>query len=318
MSQHGTVVATKRKKNPSLSNQNVLAQSIVQLHQVIKSLQGLSSVHEEDTPNTLDPQTLQQPEEITATMQLKLTRSPSLDFNSLTAESLELIGIESESTRLILKNIDIHNRAATSAAKGANELWTSEVLHRHVNMLNGFVAKNEAGARMWIDAFFYRVKAMLQDPDESMVLSLHQCVDAVVSSSVGLCGYVDYAVIKAPKAVAESFLDFPKLGLKKNKENLALFVTEANKHEVVLEEYLPQAAGAMFACSKALDWVFIICKNNDETSGRYWYSRRVSLSFDPKGEISKEQCDVVAGILVHWVEHSNQDLEDDDWFTYKE
>ena len=47
----------------------------------------------------------------------------------------------------------------------------------------------------------------------------------------------------------------PILNLKKHKDNLALFVSEAKRTDLLLEEYLPQVAGEMYACGKALGLV---------------------------------------------------------------
>ena len=71
-------------------------------------------------------------------------------------------------------------------------------------LLSHWTDQNEAAARAWIDAFFFRVSAMVP-PDEMMVLSVEQQIPPTTvkpSSSTTLHGFIDYTAATAVKSVA--------------------------------------------------------------------------------------------------------------------
>ena len=67
--------------------------------------------------------------------------------------------------------------------------------------------QTEASARAWIDAFFFRVSAMLP-PNQRMVLTMEHAVPAITispSSLSTLSGFVDYtAVVASQRAAGKS------------------------------------------------------------------------------------------------------------------
>jgi len=66
------------------------------------------------------------------------------------------------------------------------------------------VYQNEAAARAWTEAFFFRVSAIVP-PNETMVLSVQRRIPPTAikpSSSTTLHGVIDYIAVTADKPVA--------------------------------------------------------------------------------------------------------------------
>ncbi|KAF8901393.1 hypothetical protein CPB84DRAFT_1777743 [Gymnopilus junonius] len=297
-----------------MESNNLLLQCFAQLEQVVKTLQ--SSTIEEDEGG------------IAAKLGSKLSGRVAYGLRGLTAKSLENLNVDAAPQNLVLLESKVPELAATSTGLGNSEFWSSDALHKHLKMLKGFVATNEAGVRLWINAFFFRVHAMLNGTDKAMVLSVEQHVDVNVNPSTDLNVFVDYAALRGSKDVAGSFLKMPILGLKRNRDSLTLFVSEAKRLDTPLEDYLPQTAGEMYACAKALQknivrgaltdgrsWIFVIFKVNEAGGGTYYCTNRIRV-IDFFGHISKEQCDLIAGIIAHWIDKSHQDLDESDWIAY--
>jgi len=122
---------------------------------------------------------------------------------------------------------------------------------------------------LWIDAFLFRVKALLDSADKGLILSLEQRLDVAVDLGTVFCGFVDYAVLRGPKTLTgtwflyfmaswlyilfpEKFFPGANLTLDRNKEGLSLFIDEAKSFKVLLENFLPQTVGEMYAGMKAM------------------------------------------------------------------
>jgi len=73
------------------------------------------------------------------------------------------------------------------------------------------------------------------------------------------------------------------------------------------------------ALTSGHDWIFIILKMHpDGNGGVYAESEKIRLMavFPPGVEqISRTMCATIAGIIAHWIDHSNEEIGDDDWFT---
>jgi len=219
---------------------------------------------------------------------------------------------------------------------GKDDIWSSENLYRHLQRLQTLIPKsNEAAARAWIDAFFFRVSAMVP-PDEMMVLSMEQQIPPTAvkpSSSTTLHGIIDYTAATAVKSVADKFLSKPTI--ERLKSMSGLVVTEAkssSKTPTLLRDHVPQAVGEMYACAKALGkntvrgaltvgdtWIFLVLvMNSDGDGANYWESDDIGiLTTTPPRDatITSPWPDVIAGILAHWMKHSFDDIgSGDDWF----
>jgi len=103
-------------------------------------------------------------------------------------------------------------RAVKTVSLGQSELWSSTNLYRQLELLETLVPRtNEASARAWIDAFFFRASAMLS-PDQHMVLNMEHLVPPTAispSSLLTLSGIVDYTAIIVRQEVAASLLGSP-------------------------------------------------------------------------------------------------------------
>ncbi|TEB24583.1 hypothetical protein FA13DRAFT_1777814 [Coprinellus micaceus] len=262
----------------------------------------------------------------------KLDGPQALSFSGVTFDHLHSPKIEL-CGRLELKS-DYEARAKRGDALGATEHWSSQGLYRHLVVLQGLVPKaNEAAARTWIEAFFFRAAAMLP-PGKKLVLSLGQSVPPttmISSNMTTVGGFIDYTVVAANGKDAEKFLKRPNLKNLKEHDH-ALFVSEAKSKDVSLENHVPQATCEMYACARTLgkstirgaltnghDWIFLVVRMDADGKGAaYAESDKVGLMVKARPDredISFTFTSTIAGIIAHWIEHSNDDIGDDDWFT---
>ncbi|KAM6502982.1 hypothetical protein JOM56_002959 [Amanita muscaria] len=214
---------------------------------------------------------------------------------------------------------------------GKTEHWSSEGLYRHLCLLQGLVPKvNEAAGRIWINPFFFRAAAM-SPPGKDMVLSVEQDILAAVRPK----GCIDYAVVMAPPSDTAQFLRHPTLqNLKQHKHTL--FVSQAKSRDILsLDQHIPQAICEMYACAKQLgrttirgaltdgqNWIFFILKMNSDGNGAIYAESKqfpiISFTFENmKGEVSRDICSAISGIIAYWTEHSSEDIDENDWFTLK-
>ena len=117
--------------------------------------------------------------------------------------------------------------------------------------------QTEASARAWIDAFFFRVSAMLP-PNQRMVLNVEHAVPATTISPSNLStlsGFVDYTAVAASQRAAgkststhlnhphrpppANFLTSPQLYVLKSQMPSSFFVVEAKLLNP--SDHVPQA-----------------------------------------------------------------------------
>ncbi|EIN03534.1 hypothetical protein PUNSTDRAFT_139419 [Punctularia strigosozonata HHB-11173 SS5] len=252
----------------------------------------------------------------------------SYSFSNMTQDHLDKLGI-SASGLLELKPNAIP-RAVQTDALGADSIWSSDMLCRHLQFLEGLVPRtNEAAARLWINAFFYRVAVMISSGSK-MVLSVEQVVPSVTVSNTSahtLSGYVVWTAIVMPARKAHIYLRHPFLQHLKNDES-ALFVSEAKGPNQLLQHHVPQAVGEMLACARTArkpiirgvltnghTWIFIILKLSDNGGGSYFQSKELLIT-GLSSRISGEAVSVISAIISHWMVHSHEELDgEDDYFT---
>jgi hypothetical protein len=190
------------------------------------------------------------------------------------------------------------NRAAESIVQGGGTYMTSKDMYRHLNMLENLVPKavrlfsldrrhltqvllqNEAGARLWIDAIFFRVSAMVSG-NKGMVLNLEQHVPSVAipvpdqARSLNICGTIDYAALTtdpyehgasvlsiyliALRFSVESFIQTSHFQFIKHKNPNVLFVAVAKPGSGTLAHHVPQAVAEMYASAKYLKYDIVFC-----------------------------------------------------------
>ncbi|EIN11128.1 hypothetical protein PUNSTDRAFT_65426 [Punctularia strigosozonata HHB-11173 SS5] len=311
----------------------------VELARAVDAIQALvNKSREEQAVNRDDPELeaafddtaeLHQLDDILKMLQSKADGPQSYSFSNMTQDHLDKLGISAFGL-LELKPNAIP-RAVQTDALGADSLWSSDMLCRHLQFLEGLVPRtNEAAARLWINAFFYRVAVMISS-DSKMVLSVEQVVPSVTVSNTSahtLSGYIDWTAVVMSAHKANIYLRNPFLQHLKNDES-ALFVSEAKGPDQLLQHHVPQAVGEMLACARTARkpiirgvltngraWIFIILKLNDKGGGSYLQSEELSISSLVLSEISQEAVSLISAIISHWMVHSHEELHgEDDYFT---
>ncbi|KAI0074178.1 hypothetical protein K474DRAFT_1710050 [Panus rudis PR-1116 ss-1] len=281
----------------------------------------------EDAPD--DETELQQLEGILKMLQSRVDGPQSYSFSSMTQDHLDKMGI-SASGLLELKP-DAISRGVEKDVLGADSLWSSDMLCRHLRFLDGLVPRrNEAAARLWINAFFYRVAVMIPT-GSNVVLSVEQVVPSVTTSDTSahtLSGYIDWTAMLMPPKEAHIFLRNPALQHLRNVMS-ALFVSEAKGPDQLLENHVQQTIGEMLACARTTGktiirgvltngraWIFLVLKLNENGGGSYLQSDQLHISSRVLPQIEKEAVSLISAILSYWLEHSHEELNvEDDYFT---
>lgn len=267
-------------------------------------------------------------------MQSKLDGPQALSFSGMTEEALLKLNIRFGGS-LKLKT-DYKSRVDATVELGMTEHWSSEGLYRHLCQLQTLVPRaNEAASRVWIDAFFFRASAMVPQ-GRQLVLSVEQSVPTTTVkpfSLITIGGYIDYTAIGVSASDAEKYLTRPRLPVLLDLDH-TLFVLEAKTSDISLENHVPQTVCEMYACAKQLrkniirgavsdgqNWIFLVLKMDPKGDGAIYAQslQRIRLmtsvaSALDEEEVSRTRCDVIAGIIGYWIEHSNEDIGDDDWF----
>ncbi|KIJ51002.1 hypothetical protein M422DRAFT_204014 [Sphaerobolus stellatus SS14] len=265
----------------------------------------------------------------------RLEGPQSLTFSSMTLEDLTKLNITFAGTLSLKPNLE--ERIAATTSLGQDKLWSSPNMYRQLHLLESLIPRTtEASARAWIDAFFFRASAMLPEA-KRMVLNMEHAVPATTispSSLRTLSGFVDYTAVVASERTADFFLTTPHLHILRTPTQHSMpsgfFVTEAKLHNP--SEHIPQAVSEMYACGKLLqkkvlrgaltngrDWIFLLMKFNDNYDGAsYMHSPVIQLTTtkDLNGRvvISEPWPNLIAAILLYWIENSFEDFGNDDWF----
>ena len=135
-------------------------------------------------------------------------------------DGLTKLGIALSGFIVLRPNLEARIAATTSC--GENKLWSSQNLHQQLRLLENLVPKvcypsasfcvglqvihiqNQASARAWIDAFFFRASAMLP-PDRCIILSMKWIVPAIAMSPMivaTISELVDYSAAVASSGTA--------------------------------------------------------------------------------------------------------------------
>ncbi|KAF8909241.1 hypothetical protein CPB84DRAFT_1812999 [Gymnopilus junonius] len=234
-------------------------------------------------------------------LQAKADGPQSYSFSGLTGQHLEKWDISR--TQILQLKLDAISRA----------LWSADTLYRHLHMLEGLVPqKNEAAARLWINAFF--------TANSSTVLSVEQTVQSISLADRiphTLSGYIDWAVITTTKKNAGAGLFGQSLLAKLKKEDSAF-------------NHVPQALAEMYGCARTVgkptirgvltnghSWIFLILTLKDGGGANYVQSPLLSIYASPVQKLSKENISLVSAILSYWTLNSHKELNaDDDYFVY--
>lgn len=251
------------------------------------------------------------------------------EFSPMTTDGLHNLNVVPSIAQILLLKPGYMARVEGTSQSGIDKLWSSSDFHQHLKMLDNHVPYNASGASRWIEAFLFRVSAMV-NPDRRMVLHVGNPIpskDVDSSTPTTFSGFIGYIVAIASHATAQHFLTEPTL------ENISLtmpnafFVAQAKLESVSLINHIPQAICEMYVCLKSLkkkflrgaltsghDWIFLIIELNADGDGATYQH---SYPFEPhKREIGEMWPDLVTGILYYWVEHSftGMQSDDNDWF----
>jgi len=263
----------------------------------------------------------------------KLEGLETCSLFSMADEHLENLNI-SESDVLKLKpNCTLY--AAETDSIGEDDHWSANGLYRHLCMLEGLVPQtNEAAARLWINAFFFRVASLLPGSSNSkIVLNIEQNVLPVARDPTifsFLFGFVNFTAILTTEAHAQLLLmNGPKLKTL-SAQDQALFVIEAKGPNQRLESHIPQAICEMYACARHISktifrgaltnghsWIFLILiLNEDGNGGKYFQSDRIQVLDVNNGisSVSHQGSSLIAAIIAHWIQHSHEEIGTEDYF----
>ncbi|KAN0131834.1 hypothetical protein V8E53_010362 [Lactarius tabidus] len=247
----------------------------------------------------------------------QVQRAQSYKFSTLSPADLENMNITSSTLPLALRP-DYMKEIPATIPYGQNEVWSSEILRGHLDMLDGYVGSgNEAGARARIDAFLCHVMAMLPslpDPwaDRRLVLNLEKPIPSILAGASNLStlsGTLGYAAVVVDKSIV-----------------LCFFVVEAKAYG--LRPHIPQAVGELYACArhfqkKALrgtltngqSWIFLIVRLNEGDGASYIQSTEIKLK---DGSLTPPTPDLISAILLSWITKSFSDLEPGEWFQVQQ
>ncbi|KAL0958604.1 hypothetical protein HGRIS_013944 [Hohenbuehelia grisea] len=250
-------------------------------------------------------------------------------FSSITQDHLDKMGISA--CGLLELKPEAISRGVKKDVLGADSLWSSDMLCRHLQFLEGLVPRNnEAAARLWINAFFYRVAVMIPT-GANVVLSVEQVVPFITVSDTcarTLSGDIDCTAMVMSPQNAQPLSMNPVLRHLRNDES-ALLVSEAKGPDQLLENHVQHTIGEILACARITgntiirgvltngrEWIFIVLKLNDNGGGTYLQSDELTISSMVTSRISQEAVSLISAIISHWMEHSHEELDvEDDYFT---
>ncbi|KAF5374621.1 hypothetical protein D9615_008971 [Tricholomella constricta] len=304
------IVSTMSAKQQKISGLSAVVVNAIQA--LVQELQQEQSLNREAAE--LDSQL----DGVLKELQAKVDHGPQSYSSSNTTEDyldLEEMGIFF-SGLLDLKP-DAISRGVKTDSLGADSLWSSDMLYRHLQFLKGLVPQgNEAAARLWINAFLYRVAFMIPS-GLNVVLS----VDHTPS------GYVDSTAMVMSPQKARLFLQELPLHYLEN-EYSAFFVSEAKGPDPRLRKHVPQAVVEMLSCARSSgkttirgvvtnghSWSFIILKLDENGGGSYFRSKALEILNSIEDSISKEAVSTTSAIIAHWMVHSHAELDvENDYF----
>ncbi|KAF5388904.1 hypothetical protein D9757_005073 [Collybiopsis confluens] len=318
----------KKRKISGLSGIELM-QACTALKRLRSSLVEEEEEEEEETVDQVQDNLPDSLKDMISKLESRLSGPQTLNFSRVDAETLKRLNIVQQ-RGLIIKS-GAEERSEKSKLIGKDELWSSTNMQLHLALLDKLVSKeNEATCRAWIDTFFFRASAMV-DPGKSMVLNMEQVIPATAISPTSMAtisGFTDYAAVVTESRAAAVYRKVPRVETARLHET-GFFVTEAKKGP--LYDHVPQAVCQLYASGKQLEkdtirgaltngheWMFIILSfNKDGNGASYKYS--IPLEYrktrTPNEETPEQSSpDVIACILLEWIQKSFQDLDTDDWF----
>ncbi|KAI9070199.1 hypothetical protein FKP32DRAFT_1586393 [Trametes sanguinea] len=278
-------------------------------------------------------------------MQDRLDVEKSMGFSSADDALLESMGIASAGYLFEKASPDEEKleKLRRVCEQHADHGMSQSNLYATLNFLSQYtMAHSDAFARLWIDAFLFRVTAIAHGTTRHIMgVELLVEPDAVVEQPrrLKLGGLVDYVVFLVEDRYAGSVINAPNLtqAVRGARDKLhGLFVAGAKGQERNLDDHIAQVIAEMFTCAKRLgsryirgaltsgtEWIFLLLEvNADQKGGRFWqtYPRMVNREMDNIEEVrtwtvQQRSVDKIVAILVDWTLHCAENLTDDDWFV---
>ncbi|KAG5650126.1 hypothetical protein H0H81_000599 [Sphagnurus paluster] len=312
----------------SPKRQNISGLTGIKLLETVNAIKALLAKWEAEHVDEMDGDI--DPDRLRAVLDMLTAR---MDPSSMWAEHLETLNIY-WSGELKLKP-ESRSRALATDSVVEEELWSADGLYRHLCLLEGIVPRNnEAAARLWIEAFFFRVASMSPGTSK-LVLSVDPNVLPIPSGPLSaisgntLSGHLNFMAILTSERHAWHLLHLqrPVTG----PEDRAFFVAEAKGPDLILDKHVPQALCEMHACAKRLnktiirgaltngiEWIFmVLVLDQDGDGGKYFESEHIKLRrlADEGGEVSREASSLIAAVIAYWIEHSHEEIGSDDYLT---
>ncbi|KAK1217028.1 hypothetical protein PQX77_020328 [Marasmius sp. AFHP31] len=245
-------------------------------------------------------------------------------FSEATEEDLARLGIQLRGCLRIKPEHELKSKLDAAKEAGKTEHWSSKGLYEHLKGLENLVVTHDKATlkRLWINAFLFRAAA-ISPPGKQTVLTLEENPSSFAGE------YAAYTVYSVGKNRAKYFTMFPEMRTP-DRFHQTLLVVEGNT-SLWEGAQLPPAILQMHAfCQRhkrsmlrgaltnGREWIFILLKAKPNDDGFvYWISelhKAMAAGKSLTDEISSPHCDIIAGILAHWIAYSDEDISDDDWF----
>ncbi|KAK1215432.1 hypothetical protein PQX77_021971 [Marasmius sp. AFHP31] len=264
-------------------------------------------------------------------------------FSEATEEDLDRLGIQPRGCLRIKPEHELISKLDAANEAGKTEHWSSKGLYEHLKGLENLVVAHDKATlkRLWINAFLFRAAAM-SPPGKQTVLTLEENPG---SSAGEYAAYTVYSVGKnrasevfngmqfryifSANFPPEHFTMFPEMRTP-DRFHQTLLVVEGNPslwegaqlspailqmHAFCQRHKISMLRGAL---TNGREWIFIFLKAKPDDDGFvYWISelhKAMAAGKSLTDEVSSPHCDIIAGILAHWIAHSDEDILDDDWF----
>ncbi|CAA7270463.1 unnamed protein product [Cyclocybe aegerita] len=300
---------TKRKRTSGLTGIElaIALAALKKLAEKARQELNMNAMQQDPELELVEEAVLTQIEELMAVLQARAASPQSYSFSG---ELLEDLKIQFSGT-LALKG-DAPGRGALTDNLGTDKLWSATTLLAHLRFLEELVPRcNVAATRLWINAFFYRVSAMIPE-HLKMALSIEQVVH---KSPHRLSGFIDFTAAVMVPAQLGSFLERPVL----RPNDSVLFVSEAKDVSIDLKKHIPQAVAEMLGCARRAgkkivkgvvtdgrSWIFLILTLQGDGTATYVRSAEINNYERFTTRPSQEGVSLISAILAHWILHSHE------------
>ncbi|KAF9490987.1 hypothetical protein BDN71DRAFT_1510808 [Pleurotus eryngii] len=204
---------------------------------------------------------------------------------------------------------------------GSDNFMSAHTFYALLSMLSSLIPSNcKASARSWADIFLYRASAMLIHP-RRMVLTIDHS-DTTSTSRATLAGHITYnAAIARDSDDAALMLGRDSLDMFPHQPRLAISWSRKKVPQSSWMITYPEKPLLRGTLTNGFIWIFIIVYLDDAPSagGTYRVSVPVSFAATRAAELyhvpeTDPAPNLISGILTHWLEHSFDDIGEDDWF----